>query len=134
MLYFGVYKHFNNINNPENYVDNYEFILKVEKVENNVFNNIFNNIFNIVEVLHTNSIFDITNYEMFINSFKTFTFSNNMFLVLDDNNNIINISYQGKNAYDFRLYYSHNNSKNIFLESLDKIKENIIKHNKILSE
>jgi hypothetical protein len=126
MLYFGLYKQFNNICNPENYIDNYEFLLKVDKIDNNVFN--------IVDVLHTNSIFDITNYDMFTISFKTFTFTNNMSLFLDDNNNIINISYQGKNAFNFKLYYSNIDTKCIFLESLDKIKENIIKHNKILSE
>jgi hypothetical protein len=126
MLYFGVYKQWNNICNPENYIDNYEFLLKIEKVDNNTFN--------IVDVLHLSNNFDQTNYDMFINSFNTYSFTNNMCLHLDDNNNIINISYQGKNAYDFRLYFSYINSKYIFLESLDKIKENIIKNNKILSE
>ncbi len=125
MLYFGVYKQLN-ICNPEDFIDNYEFLLKVKKIDNNTFE--------IIDVLHVSNNFYQTNYDMFTISFNTYSFTNNMCLILDDNNNIINISYQGKNAYDFRLYFSYINSKNIFLESLDKIKENIIKNNKILSE
>ena len=66
---------------------------------------------------------------MFLLSFNKYSFTKNMYVYLDDNNNIINISYLGKNAFDFKLYLSHVNSKNIFLQSLDKIKENIIKNN-----
>ncbi len=126
MLYFGVYKQLNNICNPENYIDNYEFLLKVKKIDNNTFQ--------IIDVLHVSNNFDQTNFDMFTISFNTYSFTKNMCLILDDNNNIININYLGKNAYDFKLYFSHIDSKYIFLESLDKIKENIIKNNKILSE
>jgi hypothetical protein len=129
--YFGVYNTLNtlntlNIENPENYIDNYAFLLKVNKTHNNVFN--------IVDVLYTNYIFDITNSDMFMTSFNKYSFTKNMILYLDTNNNIININYLNKNAYNFKLYYSNIDIKCIFLDTLDKIKENIIKNNKILSE
>ena len=126
IYYFGVYKPYDIFEYPENYIDNYEFLLKLKKIDDMMFE--------IIDVLYTNNTFDETNADMFMISFKKYTFSINMYLYLDSNNNIVNITYLGKEAYNFRLYYSHKNSKYIFLESLDKIKENIIKNNKILSE
>jgi hypothetical protein len=126
IYYFGVYKSWETIINPEDKIDNYEFLLKLKKMDNNIFE--------IIDILYTNNRFEDINSEMFLLSFKKYSFTKNMHLELDINNNIINISYLDKNAYNFKLYFSHINSKSIFLDSLNKIKENIIKNNKILSE
>jgi hypothetical protein len=126
IYYYGMYKPWNIIENPEENIDNYEFLLKLKKIDNNIFE--------IIDVLYSSNNFDQTNSDMFLLSFNKYSFTKNMYVYLDNNNNIINISYLGENAYDFKLYLSHVNSKNIFLQSLDKIKENIIKNNKILNE
>ena len=126
IYYFGVYKPYDIFEYPENYIDNYEFLLKLKKISDNLFE--------IIDVLHNNTTFESTNADMFTLNFATYGFCKNMIIELDINNMICNISYLDKYPYDAKLHYSHKNSKYIFLESLDNIKENIIKNNKILSE
>ena len=130
IFYFGIFTEFyeSSINN----INHYEILLKVRKIDNKTLE--------VIDILHYDNNFFQSNMETFILHFKSPTILSNTIIEFEDNNfnNIIKLTHP-KGVYPMYtkntpIQLSFKTWKIILLDNLDKIKENIIKNNKILCE
>ncbi len=130
IYYFGIFNNFfqTSINN----IEHYDLLLKVKKIDNKSLE--------VIDVLHYSNTFYQLNVDTFYLHFKDAVLLPNTIIEFEDDNfnNIIKISHP-ESLYPIYInstpiYFSYINKKLIMLENLDKIKDMIIKNNKILSE
>ena len=115
-----------------NYINNYDLLLKVKKVDIKVLE--------VIDTLHIHNNFYQLNFDTFYSYLKSETIKPKTIIEFEDENleRIIKLSdpFGKYHIYTIStpLYFSYKNTKSIILENLDKIKETLIKNNKILSE
>jgi len=130
IFYLGVYAQFSE--DSINDINNYELLLKVKKIDIKIIE--------VIDTLHIHNNFYQLNFDTFYSYLKLETIMPKTIIEFEDENleRIIKLSdpFGKYHIYTIStpLYFSYKNTKSIILENLDKIKETIIKNNKILSE
>jgi hypothetical protein len=130
IFYLGVYAQFSE--DSINDINNYELLLKVKKIDIKIIE--------VIDTLHIHNNFYQLNFDTFYSYLKSETIMPKTIIEFEDENleRIIKLSdlFGKYHIYTIStpLYFSYKNTKSIILENLDKIKETIIKNNKILSE
>ena len=123
MVYFGSYN-IHTYHNPEDFIDNYNYIFKVNTLPQNKLE--------IVDVMYINIHYDSLNLDTIYNIFKEHRIIPGMYIHYENNDVYFTHPYKG--LYNpVKMYEMYKESKYIYLDNLDKIKENMIKKDKILS-
>ena len=127
MVYFCSYNNhkYSYVNeNPVDVIDNYNYIFKV--------NTLSQNKLEIIDVIYINTHYDYLNLDIIYNIFKEHSFVIGMNIHYENNDVYFTHPYRG--LYNpVKMFEMYKYSKYIYLESLDKIKETMIKKDKILS-
>jgi hypothetical protein len=133
IYYFGIYAE-NSVNSCNDILD-YEILLKVKIIDEKQLK--------VIDVMHyTNNFFQLNMDNLYLHFKSTTILPDSVVEFAKKSDNIfermIKISHPNFKTPMYLnsspLYFTYIKSKNILLDNLDKIKENIIKNNKILSE
>ena len=124
MIYFGSYNIRTDNENPEYYIDNYNYIFKIDTL--------IDNKIEIVDVIYINTYYEYYNIDIIYNIFKESRIIPGMIIHYVDNT--VYFTHPHRGLYEpIEMYEIYKETKYVYLDSLDKIKQNMIKNNKILS-
>lgn len=133
IFYLGYYANLSECSiNDINDITLYDLLLKVKKVDIKIIE--------VIDVLHIHNNFYQLNFDSFYSNLKSDIILPKTIIEFEDENleRIIKISHPDGSYHIYTinipLYFSYKNTQSIILENLDKIKDMIIKNNKILSE
>jgi hypothetical protein len=110
--------------NPEYFIDNYNYIFRV--------NTLSSNKLEIIDIMYINTNYEYINIDNIYNIFKEARITPGMIIKYE--NDTVYFTHPAKgfnNPIEFYEIFKH--TKYIQLEGLEKIKQNMIKFNKILS-
>jgi hypothetical protein len=124
MVYFGSYNIRTNIQNPEDFIDSYNYIFKI--------NTLSDTMLEIVDVMYMNTHYEYLNIDKIYNIFKECRIIPGMIIHYIDND-VYFTHPHGKLYKHIKMYEIYKDTKYIQLDDLEKIKTNMIKKDKILS-
>ncbi len=128
MVYFGSYNirfHIQDTQeNPENFIENYNYIFRV--------NTLSSNKLKIIDIMYINTNYEYLNIDNIYNIFKEARIIPGM--IITYHNDTVYFTHPDKGFNNpIEFYEIFKDTKYVQLEDLEKIKTNMIKSNKILS-
>jgi hypothetical protein len=124
MVYFCSYNIRRADELAQDFIDNYNYIFRV--------NTLTGNKFEIIDVIYINNYYEYLNIDNIYNMFKEIRIVRGMIITYQ--NDIVYFTHPAKGFNDpIEFYEIFKDTKYVQLEDLEKIKTNMIKSNKILS-
>jgi hypothetical protein len=127
MVYFGSYniRYGNAVDqNPEDFIDNYNYIFRVNALSSNRFE--------IIDIMYINTHYEYINIDNIYNIFKEARIVRGMIIIYQKD--IVYFTHPDKGFNNpIEFYEIFKDTKYVKLDDLEKIKTNMIKTNKILS-